>query len=524
MFPVFSLVSLLPEGGKVFVAGLHPEMLRAWLDTLANAPIEDVAEALQGQLKRTNAATNVRIRLKMLDIMAEDTARIAGTLEADLNQSHHPLSRDLQRKVVAGNELLKLHAKCYRGVVDKLSGRWLGRGSSRQLEHALHQAMDMERRRLLLAFRAYTPGSRSAWRNLHKLYRIARAAGHAATAPAGGGDTIEQAYVKTLLLAFAEPVRMAPGELDRIRFYLERHVALAELLDAKGAARKADGREGCFLIQQREEGGPGRSLQKWHKVEIQSGDLLLDCGPLLKKLNGQIDALAHGALPSKIGLPTVARRPQYLSMLNSLLLLWSAPPTRRFARQHFRPRVELAAGLDDLWSLLSGPALKRRRDDSVSAGAASSALDLSEWSVINESPVGFALQYLSGGSNSLSVGALVGLRSQDRGKIHICLARRLVSGDQRRAELGLQKYAPFAIPTMITWGGSAAGNRVPAKAIVLPRVPTLDGAAAVVVAPGMLRPGKRVPFRMDGKNMTMITGAPVERCAAYEIFTLSNSA
>lgn len=40
----------------------------------------------------------------------------------------------------------------------------------------------------------------------------------------------------------------------------------------------------------------------------------------------------------------------------------------------------------------------------------------------------------------------------------------------------------------------------------------------------MLRPGKRVPFRMDGKNMTMITGAPVERCAAYEIFTLSNSA
>lgn len=521
MFRLFSLVSLLPEGSKAFVAGLHPEMLRAWLDTLAQTPHEEAAGAMQKQLKRVSALTNLRARLQMLDIIAEEAVRLAGMLDAELNEAHHPLAAELQRKVVAGNELLKLHAGCYRKVADTLSGSWIGRGRPQHLLHALVQAMELERRRLILAFRAYAPGSKSAWRNLHQLHRIARANGCAGAAPAGSADSPDRIYIKTLLLAFAEPVRMAPGELERIRFYLDRHAGLAELGDAAGSAREADDRMGCFLIRQREQ-GPGRSLQKWHKVETLDGDLLLDCGPFLKNLRSQIDAIAHGALPSKVGLPAAARRPQYLAMMHNLLMLWSAPPTRRYSRQRFKPRIELAAGLDDLWSLLSDLALRRRSGDPPPGAAASAGPELSEWSVINESPAGFALQYLSGESDGLSVGALAGLRSQERSTVHICLVRRLVSGEQRRAELGLQKYAPFAVPTTIVWSGTAGENRAPARAIVLPRVPSLDGAAAVIVAPGLLRLGKRVPFRLNGKNMTLVAGTPIERNDAYEIFSLSN--
>ena len=256
-------------------------------------------------------------------------------------------------------------------------------------------------------------------------------------------------------------------------------------------------------------------------IPIQSGDQLLDRRPLLKKMRSQIDALEHGALPSKIGLPSVAHRPQDVDMMRNLLTLWSAPPSRRSHRQRFKPRVELAVGLDDLWSLLSGPARQRRRDDPAEPAAEAHAVELSQWSVTNESPTGFALQYLNGESSLLSVGALVGVRAQDKGQAHICLTRRLVSGDLRRAELGLQKFAPFAVPTMISWSGSAA-SKPPAKAIVMPRVPSLEGEAAVIVAPNVLRSGKRVPFVLDGQKTTRITGAPIERCAAYEIFSLDN--
>lgn len=524
MFPFYSLASLLPEGGQALAAGLHPEILRAWLETLSGAPPEEAAVALKEQLTRTGFTTSVttslRVRLQMLDIMAEETRRISAAFEAELNKAHHPLSTALQRKVIIGNDLLKNHAQCYRAAANRLRGSWIGRGTAVLLRHSLVQAMDMERRRLILAYRAYAPGSKSAWHNLHLLHRIARSSGNAVPGPSNADDSPHTVYVKTLLLALAEPVQMAPGDLDRVRFFLDRYADLAELQDLTLFLREPDIREGCFLIRQNEE-GPGRSLQKWHNIETRSGDLLLDCGPLLKKMHSLVDALEHGVLPSKIGLPSVARRPQYVNMLKNLLALWGEPPSRRSQRLHFKPRVELAVGLDDLWSLLSGAALKRRRDDTAQHDAAAYAVELSEWSVINESPTGFALQYLNGESSALSVGGLVGVRSPDRSRIHICLVRRLVSGDRRDARLGLQKYAPFAVPTTITWSGSAA-SRPPARAIVLPRVPSLDGAPAVIVAPNVLRSGKRVPFVLDGQKVTHVAGAPIERCAAFDIFSISN--
>jgi hypothetical protein len=76
---------------------------------------------------------------------------------------------------------------------------------------------------------------------------------------------------------------MAPGELDRVRFFLDRYADLAELQDLTRFQKEPDSREGGFLIRQN-EAGPGRSLQKWHNIETRSGDLLLDCGSLLKKM------------------------------------------------------------------------------------------------------------------------------------------------------------------------------------------------------------------------------------------------
>jgi len=458
VFRLVTLASLLPEGGQALAAGMHPEILRAWLETLSGMHPEEAALSLKEQLKRTGVATSLRVRLKMLDLMAAETLHLADVFEAELNRASHPLSSGLQRKVVLGNDLLKYHSKCFQSAIEKLKGGWLSRGNAKLLQRTISSAMEMERRRLLLAFRAYAPGSKSAWRNLHKLYRIARAEGVATQSTELHGSP-HGLYVKTILLAQAEPVQMAPGELDRVRFYLDRYADTVELNDLSRTHTAGPGaREGCFLVRKDEE-GPGRSLRKWHKLQVQGDDLLLDCAPLLAKLRNQIDALEHGALPSKIGLPTVARRPFYVAMLKNMLLLWGAPPLRRSQRQHFKPRVEIVAGLENLWLLLSGTSLKRRREDRKESDKEETGLDVSEWSVANESTTGFALHYVNGETGTLSVGALVGVRTPDRNKAHICFVRRLVSGDQRSVELGLEKYAPFAVPTILSWSGSGTIGR-----------------------------------------------------------------
>ncbi len=519
MFQLHTLLSLLPESGQALAVGLHPEMLQVWLDSLAGSPPEETAVALRERLKHLGLPGSLGIRLRMLDMLAAETRRVAADFETELDQAHYPLSVPLQIKVAAGNDLLKAHAQAYRAAALRLRKRWAGREKSRLLRHSLAQAMDMERRRLVLAYRAHAPGARSAWRNLHSLYRIARNEGQ--HDPAGGEDSPHRIYAMTLLLAQADPERMPPGELDRVRFYLERHAHLAEFQPVSWPLREIDFREACFLIR-RDDAGPGRSLQKWQHIAPKDDDILLDCSPLLRLLRSQIDALEFGALPSKIGLPSVARRPHYVAMLKHLQALWGAPPTRRSTRQRFHPRVELCVGLDDLWSLLSGAALRRRRDDSADATAAQ-AVEVSEWSVDNESPTGFALHYVNGESHALAVGALVGVRAPDKGRIHVCVVRRLVSGISRRTELGLEKIAGFGIPTTITWGGSAAASRPPARAIVLPRMPSLAGGAAVIAAPQVLRSGKRVPYVEDGRSLTRLAGAPIERTATYDLLALGEA-
>ena len=510
---VFLLLSLLPSGTG-FGSGLNPDALRVWLEALPDAAAEETAAALTQQLRRVRRTVNRHARLRMLDMLVAPTLQVTTRFEAELHQARHPLSLSLQRRIVAANELLKQHAAFYRETASELSAGWLGLGFSRVLPRAVAQAMELERRRLVLAFRAYSPGSKSAWLSLHKLYRIARSGGYAARCAEGTIASPTHLYVKSLLLAFAEPARLAANELDRVLFYLDRHAALAELHDAHGAVREMAEREGCFLIRRRDD-GPGQSLRKRQSPRVAGGDLVLDCAPLMKQLRSQIDGIEHGTQPSRLGLPAIARRPVYVAMLRNLLTLWSTPPQRRHPRQQFRPRIDLVAGFDDVWALINGPAFGRRNDDAPGSAAPA----LGEWAISNEGPVGFALQYLNGATGDLSVGALTGLRPKDRSVVYVCVVRRLVGGGLR-PELGLQKLAPVALPTMVSLRGKGSDGSTASKAIVLLGVPGLAGGGAVIARSGVLQSGTRVPFRNGEQRLVGQTGVPMERGPNYDIFAL----
>lgn len=510
---MFLLFSLLPAGSG-FGAGLNPDALRVWIEALSDAAPEETAAALTLQLRRVRRAVNRHARLRMLDMLVPPTLHLTTLFEAELHRARHPLSLALQRRIVAANELLKQHAACYRETAAELSATWLGLGFSRVLPRAVAQGMELERRRLVLAFRAYSPGSKSAWQSLHKLYRIARSGGYADRCAEGACAAPTLLYAKSLLLAFAEPARLGVNELDRVLFYLDRHAALAELHDAQGSVRDLADRDGCFLIRRRDD-GPGQSLRKRQSPRVAGGDLVLDCGPLMKHLRAQIDGIEHGVQPSRLGLPAIARRPVYVALLRNLLTLWNTPPQRRHPRQRFRPRIDLVSGFDDVWALIDGPAFGRRNDDARSPAAPA----VGEWAISNEGPVGFALQYLSGASGDLSVGALTGLRPKDRSVVYVCIVRRLVGGGLR-PELGLQKLAPLAVPTMVSLRGTGTGGSTASKAIVLLGVPGLNGGAAVIVRSGVLQSGMRVPFRHGEQRLTGQAGAPMERGPNYDIFTL----
>jgi hypothetical protein len=351
---------------------------------------------------------------------------------------------------------------------------------------------------------------------MHRLYHIARNGGFANQKPPGVPANAEQIYVNALLLDFADPTNLAPGELERVRFYVERHAKLAQVEDALGVKKDGQGIDACFLIKPKDSRA-GRSLMRAGNTPIEEGDLVLRCNRLLSKLQEQIGGIEKGVEPARLGLPLAARQPGYVALMRNLHRLWSAPPMRRFSRQKFKPRVDLVVGFDTLWTYLTGPANRRRTDDLPVK------IDTSEWAIGNESPGGFSLQYIAGNAAPVRVGEIVGLRPRDQSVVHICLTRRVVTGDLQSLELGVQNLAPGGMPTMVSLESTDKRGRKQVKAvrvIVLAKLPSAGDGPALIAPAQTIQPGVSVYLQQRNGPLRLWVSKPIEQCPGCEVFAL----
>jgi hypothetical protein len=494
---------------------LDVERFQAWLAALPMARPGVAAQALMNELLRFRGA-NSRTRVKLYEAALETVGRLVREVEKQLAASPLPLEQEVQLVFLATNALLKTLAACYAGVADEIAQKWIGIGFARPLRLATVRAMEFQALRLDLAYRVYARGSKSAWTELHRLYRIARNGGFASQKPAGAGASAEQIYVHALLMDFADPTKLAPGELERVRFYVSRHARYAQLEEAAAAKKDREGLDACFLIKPGDSRA-GRALARIGNTPIEAGDMVLRCSRLLAKLQGQIGGLEKGVEPARLGLPLAARQPQYVALMRNLHRLWSAPPMRRYSRQKFKPRVDLVVGFDALWTCLAGPANRRRTDELPVK------VDTSEWAIANESPGGFSLHYLAGNAAPVRVGEVVGLRPRDQSVVHVCLTRRVVTGDLQSLELGLQNLAPGGMPTMVSIESTdKRGHRQvrAVRVIVLPKLPSAGEGPALIAPAQTIQPGISVYLQQRNGPLRLRVSKPIEQCPGCEVFAL----
>ena len=507
------LNDLLSNGGNP--GTLDPERFQAWLATLPLDRPGVAAQALMNEMRRFRAA-NSRTRIKLFEASLDTVHKLVREVEKRLAESHLPLEQELQLIFIATNAMLKKLSACYAEIADEINGKWIGIGFAKPLRLAVVRAIQFQAQRLDLAYRVYARGSMSAWSEMHRLYRIARNSGFASQKPPGVLASAEQLYVNALLLDFADPTKLAPGELERVRFYVERHAKFAQLEEAFNTKKGDEALDACFLIKAKDSRA-GRSLVRAGNAAVGSGDLVLRCNRLLAKLQGQIGGIERGIEPAKLGLPLAARQPNYMTLMRNLHRLWSAPPLRRFSRQKFKPRVDLVVGFDQLWTYLAGPANRRRTDDLPRK------TDTSEWAIGNESPGGFSLQYIAGNAAPVRVGEVVGLRPRDQSVVHICLTRRVVTGDLQSLELGLQNLAPGGMPTMVSLESTDKQGRKQVKAvrvIILSKLPSAGDGPALIAPAQAIQPGVSVYLQQRNGPLRLWVSKPIEQCPGCEVFAL----
>ncbi|HSD43548.1 MAG TPA: hypothetical protein VLD36_16985 [Burkholderiales bacterium] len=128
-------------------------------------------------------------------------------------------------------------------------------------------------------------------------------------------------YRETLLLAFAQPTKLAHGDFSRVQAYLAAHGDLAEI--ASGV--RLDNPACVFAIDPRSD-KPGAAYTKRVDMGLENGELVLLTHRLVERLETQLKKLRDGVAPAMLALPDEARTPGYPELMQRLVMHWRGDP------------------------------------------------------------------------------------------------------------------------------------------------------------------------------------------------------
>jgi len=451
-----SLPQSSPNDGDPYTR--TPEEIAAWLPTL---PRDEPAEAARAIVEALSALNRNRVRITLrqdiTELLRAASDDLIPHLSNALASATVPLSSDSRSAAGLADELLTELAYSYKLLLVEQSRRLFGFASSGRALLPVLRAMEVLAQRLEVGYRTYATNAKGVWSELHELYQFGLRRGLALRTLDGGGATPLEVYRNALLLAYAEPLKLMQGDLDRVVRWIRRFGNRASI----GPSQHNRGAQGLFLIKSQRD-VPGYALSKRHHPVPQPNDLVLNTLPLAELLLDQVSRLSAGESAGSLELPDAGDA--FRDLMGRLIKHWGAVPNRRFTRLRTHARVEIRVGIRGIWEFLDKGAAAR-----TSAG---------EWMVTNESPRGFALMHVSGPIDSIRVGEVIGLRTRESDTCHICVVRWVLSDNPEHLELGLEELAPTARPVSIRKSRAGEGDGEPV--LLLPEVPSLNQAPAIL--------------------------------------------
>jgi len=439
---------------------LTSEQVADWLRDL---PDDDPVERGRRILSRLAEMNRSRVRVTLRQDVAEQIRAQVLTLLPELDSSLAsgtlPLSSSSRSAAGIVEELVTELAYSYKLLLVEQARRLFGLASSGRAVLPVVRAMQLLARRLTLGYRVYATNAKGVWLELHELYQFALRRGLANRSLPGESDTPLSVYRDALLIAFAEPLKLMQGDLDRVTAWLERFGSLAII----GSAGQTRAGQGIFLVKPQRD-VPGYALAKRHHPVPHGHDLVLSTLPAAEALLDQLAKLAAGEDAAAVGLPAEAAEPAFRDLMGRLVKHWGAVPNRRFTRLRTHARVEISVGIRGIWSFLN-------RQPSASRPG--------EWMVTNESPRGFALLHVGGPIEEIRVGEVIGLRTRDSQTCHVCVVRWVLSDNPEHLELGLEELAPTARPVSLRTPGMPRPQESQ-PVLLLPEVPALNQAPAIL--------------------------------------------
>ncbi|AMC33149.1 hypothetical protein [Janthinobacterium sp. B9-8] len=491
----------------------NPKRLKEWLAALPMAnPLLAGRQMCDALAACNRVKINADERTKLLDEYCATLEPLSVELAVVYRAPGLPLKEQAQAAALLARRLCMELADGYKiALVDRLDKR-LSFGNNKIVPVLIQKILAQYYGLSQLCYRVYSPMPEGVWLEAHKLFRYAVEA-HLIDQVSSDAKSpsVARTYKYILLLALAEPQRFAGIELDKVVEIVESYASYAHFQPVSQLGSSA----GFFLVSLDEDKPPqyvgARSMEGYL-----GGGVLLDTSELVRQLHKSLAALEAKASMAK----DRAKVLMWIEILRRVSRQWTIAAKRTFQRIASHTPVDVCLGLraavlcvNDGRSLLQPENLL---DEDAVLGT-SEELPITHWTVLNESPGGYAVVAENSQVERVRAGEIVALRAQGHESWMIASVRWLQQMDQQHLEIGLQimtvrASAVLFRPTI----GVKDGQYQPA--LFLPEIPALKQAPMLAAPKGSYTHLRELSVLTADGEMLIRAGKLVEQQMGYDLF------
>jgi hypothetical protein len=391
------------------------------------------------------------------------------------------------------------------------------------------RALDCVAELMMVHYRARRELEAELWQDLHQLYQTAETQGVTLTTVSAGHrsksvSTCAEVYVRTLLLALANPPGLAMRELAWTRRWASMWAYKVELV---AAAEDAQG----YAVDL-----AGNQPPTWIKADAATSTTrFLETANLRRSVRSRVKKLDSGVDPQTLGLGKDCVQPDVGRLLAQLARVWvDTPAPRQFTRRLVAARAELVSGLESIHVAISGKAFKNaaagrhwdysRRDAEqihIYQGArashdeeAATAFSAEKWETLDESANGFRIRR-KGPGERLSLGQLVALRPAGARGFILSEVRWLMAGVDGSLTVGASALPGLARAVAVRPAGTPNNAPEPyVQAFLLPNAAAQPGS--LVMPSGWYQSSRELDVRDEEELMRVKLAGLAQRGYDYD--------
>lgn len=469
-----------------------PDTLQDMIDWLAAEPDDDASvelaalEARSRQLETAEFGDDDRERV--LTGLAERAMDVAESVRPHLLAAHLPVPVSLHRQV----ELLH---RCLLGIAERLAALVDLRlrdehADAPRVQALMSQVLCLVEEVFVSSDLAAARVPEGCWQLVN---RVARAGG---LGEAGRAGALRTTYLRILAVAVSQPEGLRARERVWLReFFDERIVGLATLGepqdDADGASWWLDLRADAAPVALARRALPDELKVPGRVWMFNTRGMAQKLGECIEWITAQMTAaeLAGASCDFECveaeggGFPPGLEPREILALLRRLRMHWIAAPVREQPRRPNHYPVQVSVGLHAVWRLGSGEPERAR---------------LQAWTVLNESPGGYAIMSVTGVEGEVEAGTALALRRDEGQPWSVCIVRWVRSEAPGRIELGLQLIGVSFQSVQVGFRGKVTQKLAPALA--LPVMEPLRRHPAML-APAGTYASRRFVFVREGRSI-----------------------